>query len=58
MKEDPIKKKVGITKYMTKEERQEISKLLMALKEKRNNGEQGWYIKNGKLNRAEGAIAR
>ena len=39
---DPVKKRVGISKFMTKEEREEQTKLVSELKEKRRNGEQGW----------------
>ena len=51
-------KKIGITKDMTKKEREENSKIRKELKEKQDRGEKGWMIKNGKLTRAEGVRRR
>ena len=53
---DPIKKKIGISKDLTKEEREVEFKLVKELKEKRGRGEKGWFLKNGKLLREEGEV--
>ncbi|XP_068235814.1 uncharacterized protein PF3D7_1120000-like [Palaemon carinicauda] len=56
--QNPLKKRVGITKDMTKKEREAMAKLREELKEKQDNGENGWMIKNGKLLREQGARER
>ena len=52
--ENQIMRKVGITKDMTKKEREDSMRLRMELKEKHEKGEGGWMIKNGKLVREDG----
>lgn len=42
-------KKVSITRDMTVREREESKRLYEQLKQKRNNGEEGWYIRDGRL---------
>ncbi|KAK4328212.1 hypothetical protein Pmani_001332 [Petrolisthes manimaculis] len=50
---NPEKKKIGISKDLTKEERDAEKRVRQELYEKRSNGEQGWYVKNGKLYRGQ-----
>ena len=52
--ENQIMRKVGITKVMTKNEREDSMRLRMELKEKHEKGERGWMIKYGKLVREDG----
>lgn len=49
---DPMKKRVGIVRDMTVKEREIEMNLRQQLNEKRQNGEEGWQIKNGRLIRA------
>lgn len=42
-------KRVIITKDQTEKEREETKKALVLLKERRDRGEQGWYVRDGKL---------
>ncbi|KAK3849354.1 hypothetical protein Pcinc_015556 [Petrolisthes cinctipes] len=42
-------KRVQITKDLTIREREETRKALEALREKRERGEQGWYVRDGRL---------
>lgn len=46
---DVLKKKVGISLDLSEKEREHEKKLRNELKERREGGEQGLYIKNGKL---------
>ena len=47
---DPIKKKIGIAKDLTKKERENQKLLLTELKQKRENDKDNtWTIKNGKV---------
>ena len=46
---EPWKKHLGISRDMTPMERIQEVGLRRELKEKRERGEQGWYIKNGRL---------
>ncbi|KAK3869368.1 hypothetical protein Pcinc_007875 [Petrolisthes cinctipes] len=55
---DPEKKKIGISKDLTKEERDAEKRVREELREKRRNGEQGWYVKNGTLHRTQGTRNR
>ncbi|KAK3889080.1 hypothetical protein Pcinc_006955 [Petrolisthes cinctipes] len=55
---NPEKKKIGISKDLTREERDAEKRVREELYEKRSNGEQGWYIKNGKLYRGQGTRSR
>lgn len=48
---DNVMKKIGISRDMSKEERDRDRNLREELKEKRQNGEEGWYIRDGKLQR-------
>ncbi|KAK4328797.1 hypothetical protein Pmani_000816 [Petrolisthes manimaculis] len=50
---NPEKKKIGISKDLAKEERDAEKRVRQELYEKRSNGEQGWYVKNGKLYRGQ-----
>ena len=54
--ENPWKKRVGISKDMTKKERDQDIKAREELKAKRAAGDQTWYIKNGKLQKREGEV--
>lgn len=49
---DPVKKRVGIVKDMTEKERKVDFFLKQQLRDKKRDGEEGWYIKNGQLMRA------
>ena len=42
-------KKVGISKDLNKQDRELEKVLWNEIKERRSNGEQGWYIRDGKL---------
>ncbi|KAK4321297.1 hypothetical protein Pmani_007873 [Petrolisthes manimaculis] len=55
---DPEKKKIGISKDLTREEREVEKRAREDLQEKRRNGEQGWYVKNGTLLRTQGTRNR
>ena len=46
-------RKVFINRDMTPQEMEEEKKLVEELKTRRRNGEEGWFIKNGKLQREE-----
>ena len=46
------RKNIGISKDLTKKEREQEKKLRTELKRRRDQGEQGWFIKNGVLLRA------
>ena len=46
---EPWKKRLGITRDMTKMEREREGELRRELKQKKDQGEQGWMIRNGKL---------
>ena len=43
------KKKIGISPDLCKEDREKEKQLRTELKQKRENGERNWYIRNGKL---------
>ena len=49
---DEVKRKIGISQDLTMRQREQERCLRQELMEKRERGEIGWYIKNGKLCRA------
>ena len=51
---NPHKRRVGITKDLTREEREQNRKLREMIKEKKAEGQEGWFIKNGELRREQG----
>lgn len=50
---DEVKKRIGISMDLTEKQREHERKLVAELKERKSRGEQGLYIKNGKLCKAE-----
>lgn len=53
LERNPQKRMIGISLDLTVKQRDEDKKLREELQRKRQDGETGWYIKNGKLCRAE-----
>ena len=51
---DPTKKAIGISPDLTKKQREKDYKLRQELRQRREQGEEGLYIKNGNLYKARG----